>query len=93
MPRRGGVVKGRGIVNEWFSNSARSLGAAATQNHRTGVMRIRYQVKSLPAGTVVKTGKTINFTKIPPSSKTTVLYRNAAPFDSNSAYCGTESYY
>ncbi len=65
----------------------------ATQNHRTGVMRIRYQVKTLPAGTVVKTGSTINFTKIPPASKATVLYRNAAPFDSSSSYCGTESYY
>lgn len=64
-----------------------------TQNHRTGVMRIRYRVTSLTSGAVVKTGRTIDFTAIPPDSKATVLYRNAAPFDSDSSYCGTETYY
>ncbi|MHC4457975.1 MAG: hypothetical protein ACYS0I_13005 [Planctomycetota bacterium] len=64
-----------------------------TQNHKTGVMRIRYQVVSLTTGAIVKTGRTIDFTKIPPTSKATVLYRNAAPFDSDSNYCGTENYY
>lgn len=67
--------------------------ATATQDHRTGVMKIRYQVTDLNTNAVVKTGKTIKFTDIPPDGETTVLYRNAAPFDSTSDYCGTESYY
>lgn len=65
----------------------------ATQNHKTGVMMIRYRVVQLGSGTVVKTGKTISFTAIPPDSEATVLYRNAAPFDSSSAYCSGENYY
>ncbi len=65
----------------------------ASQNHKTGVLKLRYQVTSLPAGAVVKTGNTIDFSRIPPDNKTTVLFRNAAPFDSSSDYCVGENYY
>ncbi len=65
----------------------------ATQDHKTGVMMIRYRVEDLTTGDTMKTGKTINFTKIPSNGDTTVLYRNAAPYDSDSSYCGTETYY
>ncbi|HWQ68344.1 MAG TPA: hypothetical protein VN494_00075 [Patescibacteria group bacterium] len=65
----------------------------ASQNHKTGMLKIRYQVTSLPGGAVVKTGSTIDFSRIPPDNKTTVLFRNAAPFDSSSAYCAGENYY
>lgn len=65
----------------------------ATQNHKTGVLKVRYQVTSIPGGAVVKTGSTIDFSRIPPAGMTTVLFRNAAPFDSSSAYCAGEDYY
>ena len=67
--------------------------ATATQDHVTGVMKIRYQVTDLDTNVVVKTGNTIDFTDIPASGEATVLYRNASPFDSTSAYCDTETYY
>src|SRR5262245_28821563 len=37
----------------------------ATQNHRTGVLKIRYIVTELGTGTAVKTGSTIDFSTIP----------------------------
>jgi hypothetical protein len=65
----------------------------ATQNHKTGVMKLRYRVEQIATGSTVKTGKTINFTAIPPASATTTLYRNAAPYDSTSDYCSGERYF
>lgn len=65
----------------------------ATQDHKVGVLKIRYQVVDLATGSVVKTGSTIDFSVIPADSDTTILYRNAAPYDSSSDYCGTETYY
>jgi len=65
----------------------------ATQNHRVSVLKLRYRVESLETGAVVKTGSTIDLSVIPPDNETTVLYRNAAPYDSSSDYCGTETYY
>ena len=64
-----------------------------TQNHKTGVLKIQYEVTDLGTGLVVKTGSMIDFTTIPPDNETTDLFRNAAPFDSSSAYCAGEDYY
>ena len=64
-----------------------------TQNHKTGVLKIRYQVSDATTGNVVKTGKTIDFSTIADSSKTTVLFRTAGDFVSSSDYCGDERYY
>ena len=64
-----------------------------TQNHRTGVLQIQYEVESLPSGVVLKTGSLIDFSRIPPDNVASILYRNAAPFDSNSNYCGSEEYF
>ena len=65
----------------------------ATQNHRTGVLKIRYQVEDLTTGATVKTGSTIDFSDIPADNFASVLFRNAAPFDSSSDYCAGENYY
>lgn len=65
----------------------------ATQNHKTGVLKIRYQVEDLDTGSTVKTGSTIDFSNIPADNLAGVLFRNAAPFDSSSAYCAGENYY
>lgn len=65
----------------------------ATQNHKTGVLKIRYQVFALGAGNLVKSGSTIDFSTIPADNMTTVLFRNAAPYDSTSAYCANENYF
>jgi hypothetical protein len=83
------------IVNGQVDIIARAFDrqfVTSTQNHKTGILWIRYRVIS-SGGTTVKTGSKIDFTKIPPDSKVTVLYRNAAPFDSDSSYCGDENYY
>ena len=65
----------------------------ATQDHKTGVMKIRYRVEELGTNNTVKTGRTIDFTDIPSDSVTTTLYRNAAPYDSDSGYCSGEEYF
>ncbi len=65
----------------------------STQNHRTGVLKLHYEVSALGTGAVVKTGSMIDFSTIPTGGNASILFRNAAPFDSNSNYCGVEEYY
>lgn len=65
----------------------------ATQNHKTGILKIQYTVESLSSGLVVKAGSVIDFSTIPADSNAAILFRNAAPFDSGSDYCAGEDYY
>ena len=59
---------------------------------RTGVLEVRWSVEDLN-GTVVVPETVMGFRDIPADIRTLDAYRNTAPFDSDSNYCGTEQYY
>ena len=65
----------------------------ATQNHKTGVLRIGYVVEDLNTNVVVHTGATIDFSTIPSDATASTLFRLAAPYASNSDYCADEQYF
>jgi hypothetical protein len=59
---------------------------------RTGVLELRWFVEDT-GGTVVVPETAMRFHDIPPDSATVDAFRNSAPFDSDSNYCGTENSY
>jgi hypothetical protein len=64
------------------------LGAA-----RTGVMEMSYRVNDPSNGALVKADTPIRFQDIPADTNAGIIYRQSAPFESNSDYCATEDYY
>jgi hypothetical protein len=59
---------------------------------RTGVLELNWFVEDSTGATVVPT-TTMDFRDIPPDTAAVDAFRNSAPFDSNSDYCGTENSY
>ena len=59
---------------------------------RTGVLELNWFVEDSTGATVVPT-TTMDFRDIPPDTAAVDAFRNSAPFDSSSDYCGTENSY